>query len=261
MGSATRTALAGARQVLASTPGLDRAAGGQLLAAARLIGSSHGLQSALFAADGTAATAMRDRVFAELSAPARSVLESALSASWSSSGELIAGIEELGIRALALTADDADAVARELDAVGQLVATSAELELALSGTRGTPESRGALVDRLLDGRTSPEARTIMSHLVRQPRGRRIGELVRTGAELVADAVGKGFATVTVAKSLTDTQLAEVAQTVREQYSRDHLLVQVVDPSVLGGARIQVGHEVIDGSIAARLTDLTLQLAR
>ncbi|BAU32696.1 F0F1 ATP synthase subunit delta [Microcella alkaliphila] len=261
MGSATRTALAGAREVLAATPGLDRAAGEQLLAAARLIGSSHGLQSALSAADGTAATAMRDRVFAELGVPARAVLEAALSASWSSPAELIAGIEELGIRAIALSSDDADAVARELDGVGQLVAGSAELELALSGTRGTPAARGALVESLLAGRASGEATTIMSHLVRQPRGRRVGELVRTGAELVADAVGKGFATITVAATLSDAQLANVAETVRERYGREHLLVQVVDPAILGGARIQVGHEVIDGSIAARLTDLTLQLAR
>ena len=36
---------------------------------------------------------------------------------------------------------------------------------------------------------------------------------------------------------------------------------IVGTGVIGGIRIQVGHEVIDGSIAARLADLTLQLAR
>ena len=35
---------------------------------------------------------------------------------------------------------------------------------------------------------------------------------------------------------------------------------IVDPAVLGGLRVQVGHEVVDGTVSARLTDLRLQLA-
>ncbi|MGY6497719.1 MAG: F0F1 ATP synthase subunit delta [Microcella sp.] len=261
MGSATRSARQSAREAVASTAGADRLAGEQLLAVARVIDASSGLQSALIASDSAASAVMRDRVFAELSAPARSVLNAALSQSWSSTRDLVAGIEELGIRVIASSASDAEAIARELQAVGALVAGNADLELALSGTRGTPESRGALIDALLDGKASAETRAIIGHLVRAPRGRRIGELVRTGSELVADEAGRGLATVTVARPLTDAQLAAVSATVRERYGRDHLVVQVVDPSVVGGARIQVGYEVIDGSIAARLTDLTLQLAR
>lgn len=261
MGSATRSAREAARQAVSSTTGTDRLAGEQLLAVARVIDASPGLQSALIAGDSAASATMRDRVFAELSAPARSILDAALAQSWSSTRDLVAGIEELGIRVIAATAADAESVARELHAIGALVASNADLELALSGTRGTPETRGAVIDSLLAGKASDEARAVIGHLVRAPRGRRIGELVRTGAELVADESGRGLATVTVARPLTDAQLAAVAATVRERYGREHLVVQVVDPSVVGGARIQVGYEVIDGSIAARLTDLTLQLAR
>ncbi|MDP3209008.1 MAG: F0F1 ATP synthase subunit delta, partial [Rhodoglobus sp.] len=36
--------------------------------------------------------------------------------------------------------------------------------------------------------------------------------------------------------------------------------QLVDPSILGGMRVQIGDEVIDGSIANRLADLRLRLA-
>jgi F-type H+-transporting ATPase subunit delta len=261
MGSATRSALDTARAAISNTPGADRTAGEQLLAVARLIGTSSGLQSALVAGDSAASTAMRDRVFAELSPAARAVLDAALGQSWSSARDMIAGIEELGIRVIASAAADAEFVAREVHDVGALVAENAELELALSGTRGTPESRGALIDGLLSGRASDETRAIMGHLVRAPRGRRMGELVRTGAGLVSDQSGRGLATVTVARPMTEAQRAAVAAVVRERYGREHLVVQDIDPSVLGGVRIQVGYEVIDGSIAARLTDLTLQLAQ
>lgn len=261
MGSASRSALASARDVLAGTASVDRQAGEQLLASARTIASSHGLQSALVADDSAAAATLRSRVFGSMSAPARTVLDAALDASWSSSSELIAGVEELGIRAIARSASDAGSVAAELFSFGQLVAQNAELELALSGTRGTPDERAALVERLLTTRASAEVVAIMTHLVRLPRGRRMGELVRVSSEVVADAAGKGLATVSVASPLTEAQRASVAAVVRERYGREHLVVERVDPSVIGGARIQVGHEVIDGSIAARLTDLTLQLAR
>lgn len=260
MGSASRSALASARATLDATA-VDRAAGEQLLAASRVIASSHALQSALSSGDEAGARGLRGRVFADLGAPARTVLDAALDAAWSSASELVAGVEELGIRAVAVSASDPGAVAREVYAFGQLVAENAELELALSGTRASADERAAVVERLLNGRASAEAVAILTHLVRLPRGRRIGELVRVGSELVADAAGKGLATVLVASPLTDAQRASVASLVQSRYGREHLVVEQVDTGVIGGIRIQVGHEVIDGSIAARLADLTLQLAR
>jgi F-type H+-transporting ATPase subunit delta len=36
--------------------------------------------------------------------------------------------------------------------------------------------------------------------------------------------------------------------------------EVIDASIIGGIRVQIGDDVIDGSIATRLNDLRLQLA-
>jgi F-type H+-transporting ATPase subunit delta len=35
--------------------------------------------------------------------------------------------------------------------------------------------------------------------------------------------------------------------------------QVVDPSIIGGIRVQIGDDVTDGSIARRIADLRLRL--
>ena len=45
-----------------------------------------------------------------------------------------------------------------------------------------------------------------------------------------------------------------------RYGRPHYLAQDIDDSVVGGARIRVGDNVIDGSIATRLSDLRNTLA-
>jgi F-type H+-transporting ATPase subunit delta len=41
----------------------------------------------------------------------------------------------------------------------------------------------------------------------------------------------------------------------ERFDRAHYIAQQIDDSVMGGARIRVGDNVIDGSISTRLHDL------
>jgi F-type H+-transporting ATPase subunit delta len=44
------------------------------------------------------------------------------------------------------------------------------------------------------------------------------------------------------------------------YGRELRLNLEIDPSIIGGLRVQVGDDVIDGSISSRINDLRLQLA-
>ncbi|HEX3678859.1 MAG TPA: F0F1 ATP synthase subunit delta, partial [Galbitalea sp.] len=97
-------------------------------------------------------------------------------------------------------------------------------------------------------------------LVAQPRGRRIAELIRYAATIVADEAGLGIATVTVASALDDAQRDRLTKTLSKQYGRDIRINEIIDASVLGGMRVQVGSEVIDGTIANRIADLRLRLA-
>ena len=68
------------------------------------------------------------------------------------------------------------------------------------------------------------------------------------------------ATVITATPLSDDQAARVARGIAQRYGRDITVNRVVDPSVIGGVRVQVGGDVIDGTVATRLADLRLQLA-
>jgi len=262
MGSATRSALESARTALTAAKGIDLAAGEQLLAAARTIGGSPQLLSALSnpSANDAGTTTLVDTVFSELGAHARQLLQTMVASRWSSGDDLLAGIEEIGIRAIAATASTSGAIEAELFEFGRAVTSHPELELAIGSKRGTAASKLALVTDLLGSRASAQTRAIAGHLVQQPRGRRIGELVRTAAATAADSSGKGIATVTVAAPLSAAQLTSVAATVAGRYGREHVINQVVDPALIGGVRVQVGDEVTDGSIAARLSELKLQLA-
>lgn len=262
MGSATREALAGTRAQLAS---LDRATlpvAEDLLAAGRVIGATSQLRGAFTDAEAGAVQkrALAEAVFGgRISADAITLLVGAASNRWSSAGDFLAAVEQLGIRVAAAAAGDA-AIDAELFAFERTVASDSELELALGSKLGSSESKAGVVDRLLGGKADPATVAIVRHLVQAPRGRRIGEMLRSAAATVADERGFGVATVTSAVPLTADQLTRLERSLTAQTGRSIRLDAIVDASVIGGIRVQLGDDVIDGSVASRLSSLRQKLA-
>jgi F-type H+-transporting ATPase subunit delta len=262
MGSATREALAASVAVLGEQGKVSLAAGEQLLDASLVIAGSPQLRSAL--ADDTAEVAGKrgivDAVFAPYTPIALAVLGSLVSQRWSNSGDLVAGVEELGIRAVAESAPKSVSIDEELFGFATAVASNSELELALGSKLGPAEARVSLATKLLAGTASEQTIAIVAALVGHPRGRRIGALLRYGADLVAEQAGVAIATVTVAAPLAKAQVERLEKALAAQYEKVIRINQVVDDRVLGGMRVQIGDEVIDGTVASRITDLRLQLA-
>jgi F-type H+-transporting ATPase subunit delta len=58
--------------------------------------------------------------------------------------------------------------------------------------------------------------------------------------------------VTTASALADEDKEQFRQKLRAQYGSNLELAFRVDPAIIGGAIVQVGDKVIDGSVAARL---------
>ena len=263
MGSATREALTAARDALASLPGDDGlTTGRELFEAARVIGGSAQLRSVLAdpAVESKAKTSIVDEVFSAIGAPARGLLAAAVGNRWSTQDDLLEGLEEIGIRAVAGSVDSKTSIEEELFSFGAAVSSNAELELAVGSKLGTAAAKSALVSSLLTGKASAQTLAIIDHLVQQPRGRRIGELIRHAVSIVADQAGLIVATVITAAPISAAQLDRLRAGLAKQYGRDLQLNQVVDPSIIGGIRVQIGDDVIDGSVSTRINDLRLQLA-
>jgi F-type H+-transporting ATPase subunit delta len=264
MGSATREALATAVATLSALGGkADLATGEQLLAAALVVGGSPQLRVALAddTAEGSDKRGIVGALFGAYTAGARAVLDSVVEGRWSSGGDLVAGIEELGIRAIAESAPKTLTIEAELFAFQAAIKSDSELELAVGSKLGSAEAKVTLVDKLLVGKASKQTVAIVRALVQQPRGRRIGELIRFATAVVSDQAGLAVATVTLAKPIAPAQLERLVKGLSSQYGRGLRVNQIIDPNILGGIRVQIGDDVIDGSIATRLNDLRLQLAR
>jgi len=242
-----------------STGKATLATGEQLLAAARALASSAQLRSVIAdpAIEASAKSGLIAQLFGGSDALAAAVLESAAGSRWSNPDQLVDGIEELGIRALAATATG---IEDEIFELGRAVTSDAELEFALGGKLGDPAAKAALIEKLLGGKANAATVAILSHLVQSPRGRRIGELISFAARTVADESGRLVATVTTATALKPAQQKKLAAQLAAKYGSEPRLDIRIDPSVVGGLKVQVGDEIVDGTIATRLADLRLQLA-
>jgi F-type H+-transporting ATPase subunit delta len=262
MGSATTQAQSATNAELAGAKGLDLAVASQLFHAARVVGSSSHLSGAL--ADPSASQQSRRKVVEDVFGPtfapvSVSLLSFAVEQRWSSAVDLVAGIEELAIRVVAISEGSSD-IEGELFSFSRTVTANPELELALGSRLGDATSKGALVDTLLAGRVSAGTALIVSSIVQQPGERRIRESLSRTMRIVSDERNRTVATVTTASPLTDAQATHLVRLLSAKYGRDVSLNTVVDASVVGGLRVQIADDVIDASIAARLADLRQRLA-
>jgi F-type H+-transporting ATPase subunit delta len=67
------------------------------------------------------------------------------------------------------------------------------------------------------------------------------------------------ATVRVARPLADGDRQRLADVLARTYDRQIHLNVVVDPEVIGGIRVEIGDDVIDGTVASRLDDARRRL--
>lgn len=262
MGSATTQAASVSTAALDAAVGVDLAVAGELFAASRVLGESSQLSGVLAdsAADAGARANVVTAVFGRsLSPVALSLLGTVARQRWSSADDLVDAVEEIAIRAAAKADASAD-VEGELFAFTRTVAANPALELALGSTLGQSAVKGELVSSLLTGRASAATTLIASSLVQQPRERRIRQLLGRAQVLVAAQRGRTVATVTAAAPLSAAQFDRLVAALSQKYGGEIALNTVIDPSVVGGLRVQIADDVIDASVSSRLADLRQRLA-
>ena len=78
--------------------------------------------------------------------------------------------------------------------------------------------------------------------------------------LAAEAQEEKLATVHTARELDDSERERLAKALSKQYGTTVHLQVVVDPDVVGGLRVEIGDDIIDGTVSSRLEDAQRKLA-
>lgn len=94
------------------------------------------------------------------------------------------------------------------------------------------------------------------------QNRRLGQLpniIRAFNLLAARHRGETTAEVTSARPLDDDQVAALKSNLKARLGRDVAVDLSVDPAILGGLVVQIGSQMIDGSIRTKLNNLALAM--
>lgn len=143
----------------------------------------------------------------------------------------------------------------ELITVSQALETNDELRNALADPHVPAATRQQIVQDLLGGRASDVTTALVSLVVGTGRIRELPAIVDELKSKSASLTDRALAEVRSAVALTDDQKVNLAGALRQSQGKDFDIVNIVDPSLLGGIVVQIGDTVIDGSVRNRLAQL------
>ena len=252
---------------------LDRVADGlapsvalanDLFAVVGLLEAQSGLRNAM--SDPTATVEVRRQLVADVlasrvSADAATIVGEAAGLRWSSGLALVDALERQGQRTLLCSAQNRGALDRvedELFKFARVVVGDIALQAALDDPQADGTRRETLVADLLAGKSDEVTETLARRAVTARRGTYVATL-EAMLRLAAEVQQRAIARVTVAAPLDATQAARLRATLAAQTGRPVSLEVVVDPSVLGGVRVLIGDDVIDGTVSGRLEAAKRQL--
>lgn len=237
------------------------------------VDSSAGLRRALTdpSRSGDEKSALvKQLVGGKVSTDALEIVDGLARSRWASARDIGDALETLAATVVIAVAENKSAVSasgitgleqleNDLFAFNQAVGSSHEAQRALSEPQASAAAKITLAGRLVSG-ASEEAMILIAQAVSHPRGIKATKLVSRFAELAAKRQQRWIATVGVTRPLTEMQAKRLEAGLNSLYGRKLKVNVTVDSGLIGGIRVQVGDEVVDASVVARLGQLHRQLA-
>ena len=247
----------------------DSAAGydvaGDMFAVARVLRSEPALRRVLtdVSVGGEAKSGLVRNVFSgKLGDRSLELVASAAAKRWAAMRDLPDTLEQLGVVSVVRAAeagDEADDVESQLFTVSRMVTDNPTLRDSLSDPARSVEDKQGLIRSLLEGRA---ARGTIQLVEQAAAGsyRTVVLAIEAYQKVAAEERDRMVALVRVARPLTDRESERLAAALGHQYGRRVDLNELVDPGVLGGVRVEVGDDVIDGTVVSRLDQARRMLA-
>ena len=186
----------------------------------------------------------------------------AVSRRWAATRDLGDALEHLGVIAVVKAADrngDADRLEEELFGFSQVVNGSPELRDALSDPARSSSDKQELLQGLLEDKVSDGTMRLAAQATAGSH-RTVTVALDVYQRLAAKHRNRLVALVVVARPLEDDEARRLTDALSRQYDRPVHLNTLVEPDVIGGMRVEIGDDVIDGTVASRLDEARRRLA-
>jgi F-type H+-transporting ATPase subunit delta len=158
---------------------------------------------------------------------------------------------------------DKGSLAKAGEALALLSAIAADprVRYVLSDPRVNAQQKKDLLTSIAGDSLDEVARNLVGVLVDNRREELIGAIAREYDQLQREHDRVIKARITSAKPLDDAQRGEIVAALERRYGKKVEAELDVDPELLGGARVQVGDQVIHASVRDALAQMAAALAR
>jgi len=198
----------------------------------------------------------------QIGAPGFEALGAAASGRWNGTRDFADALEDAGVEAHLAGAErsgDLESAEDELFRFSRVVHGDPALRAALSDRTMSVARKRELVGALLDGRALSATVSLVKQAV-AARRRAFELTLEDYVEVAAARRNQLVATVRAAYDLDLDQRERLATALQGLYGKPVHINVVVEPSLLGGATIEVGGEVIDSSVSGRLEQARRKMA-
>ncbi len=120
--------------------------------------------------------------------------------------------------------------------------------------------RAKSLHAIFDGRVTDLTLRFLLVLNEKDRLGRIQSIAAAFDELVQERLGRIEVDVMTASPVEKDQLDRITESLRSQLGREPVVHTYVEPEMVGGLKLRVGDQLIDGSISTQLRNLKRQLA-
>ncbi len=123
------------------------------------------------------------------------------------------------------------------------------------------DARSASLDRIFQGRISDLTLRFLQVLNAKDRLSHLPAIVAAFDQIVQDRFGRIEVDVYTAEPVDGEELASMRSQLQEILGREVILHPYTDSEMIGGLRLRIGDNLIDGSVASQLRKLRDQLIR
>jgi F-type H+-transporting ATPase subunit delta len=143
----------------------------------------------------------------------------------------------------------------------QLAGDDGKLATALESPSFNRKEKLAIVSAVIGTQNPlPTVRNFLSLAVEKDRARYIRPIIERFNSMADALTGRVKAHLTVAEKPSEATLEKIRGGLEKATQKKIELDVAIDPTVLGGAVVQLGSVVVDGSIRAQLARLSRELA-
>ena len=187
------------------------------------------------------------------------IMTDLVSRRWSRARDIANAVEDFGVDAMMYYADATDAtlqVSIELSELHSALLNLPVVRAKLYDYQATSEARVKLFREVFSGKTlNKVTMRLAEHATCNLGRRRYLETIQWLINKFSRHMGESMVTVTTATPLKKEQIKRLVEVYSAKVGRQVHINSVVDPTVLGGMRIQVGDEVTDNTVVAQLQNL------